>query len=615
MATGLTLDLDSQSMLPHWVALRHVTQTNRALELAFRRLGVEGEDAFYAAAYTYADQYRAHDLLKERPIVTRGQRIHQRLSLDDAAATLLAQLVEKDPRGADLPILYQHFIGRTYREGSGKFFTPRPIAAAMASLVSVEGGSVIMDPTCGGGTFLLEASALMAESSCTLVGNDVEPSLVDLTAVLLLLNSPAGHVTHVMSTNLYDPNPDVRSWYGKCDAILANPPFSLPVRQPGFQSPLHGLGYETSDALFLDVSWLLLRPGGRLVCLLPHSIVANKEYVRLRHDIERRWELRSVIGLPEGVFYVTAKASSRADIVVLDKRDGPIRDQGAVFSVTKSVGVPLSGRRAISTEDNELGRLASSDQVVATLGSNQRAVPTTSQSLPELAVVRPRDRQAAAWDPHRYLHRHKRGTRLGEFLSIEKPSHRSSGSPFGPIEYRSLLPGPNLAFRLTRTPQVTRLPTVGPQELLLGTMRAYLGNVLVTPLPEWLGEATRARFALKSEFVHLRPIDGNVYFWWVLLRSRSVLDRLPLGSGGTRPRLQPYDLLDLRVTVLPPRLRRVSHDRLRRLAEREWRDLSARAIELDAIEALWQDGSDDAKVTSRGDEDTGSPRGWPEDYS
>lgn len=79
---------------------------------------------------------------------------------------------------------------------------------------------------------------------------------------------------------------------------------------------------------------------------------------------------------------------------------------------------------------------------------------------------------------------------------------------------------------------------VGEGALLLGTMRAYLGNVVVTPLAEWIGEASPLVFAVKSEFVQIVPKDGLVYFWWAYLQSQSFLHSLPIGTGGTRPRLQ-----------------------------------------------------------------------------
>jgi tRNA G10 N-methylase Trm11 len=98
---------------------------------------------------------------------------------------LLEQAVSSDPHGLNLPVWYQHFMGRRFRLETGKFFTPRAIASAMASLLPRKEDATIMDPTCGGGTFLVEASKRWEGLSCRLIGNDVDSMLVELTDIVL----------------------------------------------------------------------------------------------------------------------------------------------------------------------------------------------------------------------------------------------------------------------------------------------------------------------------------------------------------------------------------------------------------------------------------------------
>jgi type I restriction-modification system DNA methylase subunit len=178
------------------------------------------------------------------------------------------------------------------------------------------------------------------------IGNDVETTLVDLTVLSLAMNAAEGHGYHVFDSNIYEePPPDLGSWSGNVDFILANPPFSLPIERLDSPTRLYAIGYRNSDALFLDRARSFLRPGGRLVCLLPHSIVANAEFERLRHAIEDDWELLGVIGMPEGVFWTTARSSTRADILILEKSRRSDTKQPLVFAFAPSVGVPLNGRR------------------------------------------------------------------------------------------------------------------------------------------------------------------------------------------------------------------------------------------------------------------------------
>jgi len=143
---------------------------------------------------------------------------------------------------------------------------------------------------------------------------------------------------------------------------------------------------------------------------------------------------------------------------------------------------------------------------------------------------------------------------------------------FEPIEYRDVPGGAYLSFVLRRKEQIAAsgFPTVGERNLLFGTMRAYLGNVIVTPRAEWISETSPLRFQVKSEFVLVTPHDDLTYFWLAYLRSNHFLSHLPLGHGGTRPRLQPKALAETPVAVPEIHVRRQINNELERLAKSEW---------------------------------------------
>jgi SAM-dependent methyltransferase len=343
----------------------------RQVEDLLRRHGIEGEDAFYSIAYAYTEAYA--NALKVRPsrIAARGSRSFGLIGASSSVAGLLTSLALRDPDGEWLPLWYQHFVGRRFREGSGKFFTPYPVAEAMTSLAPIRHGAIIVDPACGGGTFLVASSRRWGDASCHLVGNDVEPSLADLAALVLELACPVQHRCSIGSDNLFDAGTCLEEYYGRTDLILANPPFSLRIESTPRHSQLFALGYRNSDALFLDVCHDLLRAGGRLVCLLPHSLIANAEYQSLRLAVEERWNLLGVIGLPEGVFHTTANTTTRADILIMEK-DGArqARAHPTLFAFAPSVGVPLNGRKE-TQQANSLFEIASNPAVTQLLTAEE----------------------------------------------------------------------------------------------------------------------------------------------------------------------------------------------------------------------------------------------------
>jgi len=310
-----------------------------------RRHGIEGEEAFLVLASRYLDgrQVRASKL-RHFP-VERALSAFAKVAHDRQVTSLLNDIIQFDPAGHELPTWYQFFLGRRFREGSGKFFTPRSVAQAMSRLLPLYPGAVVMDPTCGGATFLTAVSSDWHTIPLRLIGNDVDKMLVGLTELVLSLAVPSNHAFDLNCCNIYDTSDDLENLYGTVNAIIANPPFSLPLDAVGDHSELFALGYRNSDAVFLDICLRLMAPGGHLVCLLPHSLVANSDFQELRETAERNWALIGAITLPEGVFHLTGNTSTRADIVHLRKLGPRLRKRKqAYFANAPTVGYALNSR-------------------------------------------------------------------------------------------------------------------------------------------------------------------------------------------------------------------------------------------------------------------------------
>ena len=193
-----------------------------------------------------------------------------------------------------------------------------------------------------------------------------------------------------------------------------------------------------------------------------------------------------------------------------------------------------------------------------------------------LSVVSTDALQAGVWNPYAYREEMRNET-LEHFADVQKvpgSSSRAGVFKYMPIEYRHIHRGTIPVFTLEPAsgPTVGRVPVVGEGCLLFGTMRAYLGNALVTPKASWIGAVSPVLFSVKSEFVQVKPRDGLVCFWWAFLQSPRFLQCLPTGSGGTRPRLDREFLLRTPVEVPSESVRKKIHHRLDGCAERAWRD-------------------------------------------
>ena len=351
------LSVTSQSTcLPGLSPLESTDNATLLIETAFRRYGVEGEDVFLALAARCVQSSHCHARHYEHFQYERGLQVVDRVAHDRQVSMLLSRMCDSRDAAYMLPVWYQYFLGRRFRELSGKFFTPRSVARSMAQLIPIREGCIICDPTCGGGTFLTEASFQHPGLACTLLANDVDKDLAGLTEAILSITAHQRHTVWVYCSNVYDNSAFLASHSGSVDAILANPPFSLPLEHVGVSSKLFDKGYRNSDAVFIDVCLHLLCDGGQLVCLLPHSLIANADYAEFRAHVEQDWDVRGVIMLPEGTFHRTANTTTRADIVHLSKKIPKRRYRGkAYFANAPSIGVALNSRDSQGI-DNALDR-------------------------------------------------------------------------------------------------------------------------------------------------------------------------------------------------------------------------------------------------------------------
>ena len=208
------------------------------------------------------------------------------------------------------------------------------------------------------------------------------------------------------------------------------------------------------------------------------------------------------------------------------------------------------------------------------------------------SVISTPDFTPSVWDPYVYRPDGESRT-LSEFADIHKLGAKSNSSrrfPFQPIEYRDIPGGSYLSFVLrpaqNDATSSIELPAVSEGEILFGTMRAYLGNIIATPLAEWLNLEPPVYFSVKSEFAVVSPRDRLTYFWLAYMRSRHFLENLPIGTGGTRPRLQPRALGQTPVKIPPIEAREQIHKELEMLAKREWENYSRTVSAIDLLSSL-----------------------------
>ena len=185
------------------------------------------------------------------------------------------------------------------RRALGAWYTPDWLVAMALDLVlggvpAARSGSLrVVDPACGDGRFL--AAVLDRRPGATVVGVDIDPAAVAAARGSL---GPSAHVLHADAL--------AHDWHAdQFDLVVGNPPFLnqlAAATSRGGRSALGGGAYADAAALFLALSIRLVRPGGRVVLVLPRSVLATRDAAPIRAAVAEQASLDALWTADHPVF-------------------------------------------------------------------------------------------------------------------------------------------------------------------------------------------------------------------------------------------------------------------------------------------------------------------------
>ena len=250
--------------------------------------------------------------------------------------------VAGSPESTDLlGIVYERFVGATFRGELGSYFTPKTIADFMVRIIDARRGR-ICDPSCGSGGLLLAAQRYAtseaadtsdellktaADDTLVLHGNDLNPRMVEAAKLNFLMHDLSP--TSIFSGNgmLIDRTIAVDAMAngslparhfihapGHFDFVIANPPFAGHETDPDVLSRLMcarnakgGVRAVNRTLAFLELIIGILKPGGSAAVVVPTSILNAEDvaFKRFRDLALSHIELVAIVGLPEKAFVHT----------------------------------------------------------------------------------------------------------------------------------------------------------------------------------------------------------------------------------------------------------------------------------------------------------------------
>lgn len=234
---------------------------------------------------------------------------------------------------------YESTITRAARRRAGAYYTPRPLADALAvaTLAPLLAGGPsplrVCDPAVGGGSLLLAAARVLIDhgvpaGQLELTGVDVDPLAIDVARTALTLLTRTASLRLAVGDSL-----DTGTWpadaLGHADVVLANPPFlsqlaSRTTRRRSDGASLRrafgaaAAGYSDSASLFAVLAVSLARPGGMIGLIVPEPLLATRDGATARTQIGSSTTLRELRLIDTRVF----DAGVRVCTAVLQKDRG-----------------------------------------------------------------------------------------------------------------------------------------------------------------------------------------------------------------------------------------------------------------------------------------------------
>lgn len=206
------------------------------------------------------------------------------------------------------------------REDKNQAFTPNHIAHFMCKVANVCKTSRILDPTCGSGTFLVQAMT-MALNQCEteaerneikmnqIYGIEADPNVFGLSTTNMLIHGDGN--SNIRCCSCFD----VESWIknsAHADVVLMNPPYNASKDQvtSDFAKKYGKSTTDPSKGLYF-VKYIADTVGkGRLVTLLPMSCAIGTSDIiaDMKQQMLDRHTLDAVFSFPTEMFYPGANA-------------------------------------------------------------------------------------------------------------------------------------------------------------------------------------------------------------------------------------------------------------------------------------------------------------------
>lgn len=437
---------------------------------------------------------------------------------------------------------------------------------------------IVADPSCGVGSFLTAFHHKAARSEAFkntplyFVGQDKVERMVRLTKVNLALFDVAQHSVTIGNSLLRGSPLDAMN--GKVDLILTNPPFGAKFDRvdlrscgrenlPFFGSIAKDAATVDSELLFVDRNLSLLREGGRLLIVLPDSVISAKGMPGLlRQHLRINAAVNAIIELPAVTFGQAGTRTKTAVLYIQKRTEIKEHPENVFIAKAETLGFEVSSRKGVQVKvtkgQNELPVILNAYKAAR---EQSREGPHILSDKPSAVSADYRDILENTWTPNHYNAMRIKavkhfmeasdveGIPLGELVEFRSESRKvepwREGSLFMSVLHvigEGMLDIPCIREYEPKTPGIL----IEAGEVLLSKINPRIPRVVVVPR---LAE----RMLCSTEFEVMKPRDElDSYALAFLLMMEVVQNQvrsLTSGTSASHNRIRTKELAKVKIPM------------------------------------------------------------------
>jgi type I restriction enzyme M protein len=214
--------------------------------------------------------------------------------------------------------IYEYFLMKFAMQGaqdSGEFFTPPSLVQTIVNVIEPDHG-IVFDPACGSGGMFVQSSHFIERLGkdtahrVTFFGQEKTATTIRLAKMNLAVHGLEGDIRE--ANTFYE---DVHELFGKCDFVMANPPFNVDMvdaekikddRRLPFGLPGVNKAKKVSNGNYLWISYFhsYLSPKGRAGFVMSsQASSAGHGEAEVRRKIVETGDVDVMIAIRSNFFY------------------------------------------------------------------------------------------------------------------------------------------------------------------------------------------------------------------------------------------------------------------------------------------------------------------------